>query len=322
MPSPNLSELVTTTIRNRSKKLADNVSNNNALLYRLKEKGNSKTFSGGTNIVQELEYAENSTYKRYSGYETLDISPSDVISAAEFEIKQIAVAVSISGLEQLKNSSKEKMIDLLESRIKNAERTVINNMSTDIYSDGTADSGKQIGGLQLLIGDNPASGTVGGIDRSAQTFWRNQEYDFSDASATPSSSTIQTAMNQLYLSCSRGADQVDLIVADNNYYRYYWESLQSQQRFTNEKLASAGFTNLNFMGADVIFDGGQGGACPTNRMYFLNTEYIFLRSHKDRNMVPLDPERFAVNQDALVKLIGWAGNMTLSNGSVQGVIQP
>jgi len=322
MPSPNLSELVTTTIRNRSKKLADNVSNNNALLYRLKEKGNSKTFSGGTNIVQELEYAENSTYKRYSGYETLDISPSDVISAAEFEIKQIAVAVSISGLEQLKNSSKEKMIDLLESRIKNAERTFMNNMSTDIYSDGTADSGKQIGGLQLLIGDDPATGTVGGIDRSAQTFWRNQEYDFSDASATPSASTIQTAMNQLYLNCSRGADQVDLIVADNTYYRYYWESLQANQRFTNEKLASAGFTNLTFMGADVIFDGGQGGACPTNRMYFLNTEYIFLRSHKDRNMVPLDPERFAVNQDAMVKLIGWAGNMTLSNGSVQGVIQP
>lgn len=64
MPSPNLSEIVTTTIRNRSRKLADNVSDNNALLMRLKEKGNLKTFGGGTNIVQELEYAENSTYKR------------------------------------------------------------------------------------------------------------------------------------------------------------------------------------------------------------------------------------------------------------------
>lgn len=222
----------------------------------------------------------------------------------------------------LKNSGKEKMIDLLESRIKNAERTFMNNMSTDIYSDGTADSGKQVGGLQLLIADTPESGTVGGINRATYAFWRNKEYDFSDNSATPGTATIQTAMNQLYLNCSRGTDRPDLIVADNTYFRYYWESLQANQRFTNDKLAAAGFDNLKFMGADVVFDGGQGGACPANRMYFLNTNYIFLRPHKDRNMVPLDPDRFAVNQDAMVKLIGWAGNMTISNSALQGVIQP
>lgn len=322
MPSPNLSEIVTTTMRNRSKKLADNVTKNNSLLLRLQERGNQKPFSGGTNITQELEYAENSTYKRYSGYETLNISPSDVATAAEFDIKQIAVAVSISGLEQLKNAGKEKLIDLLESRIKNAERTFANNMSIDIYSDGTADSGKQIGGLQLLVADTPESGTVGGINRATHTFWRNQEYDFSDNSATPGISTIQTAMNQLYLKCARGTDRPDLIVADNVYFRYYWESLQSIQRVTNDKLAAAGYDNLKFMGADVVFDGGQGGACPANRMYFLNTNYIYLRPHKDRNMVPLDPDRFAVNQDAMVKLIGWAGNMTASNCSLQGIIQP
>jgi len=322
MPSPNLSEIVTTTMRNRSKKLADNVTKNNSLLLRLQERGNQKPFSGGTNITQELEYAENSTYKRYSGYETLNISPSDVATAAEFDIKQIAVAVSISGLEQLKNAGKEKLIDLLESRIKNAERTFANNMSIDIYSDGTEDSGKQIGGLQLLVADTPESGTVGGINRATHTFWRNQEYDFSDNSATPGISTIQTAMNQLYLKCARGTDRPDLIVADNVYFRYYWESLQSIQRVTNDKLAAAGYDNLKFMGADVVFDGGQGGACPANRMYFLNTNYIYLRPHKDRNMVPLDPDRFAVNQDAMVKLIGWAGNMTASNCSLQGIIQP
>ena len=320
MASPNLSEIVTTTIRNRSKKLADNVSNNNALLMRLKERGNRKPFSGGRNIVQELEYAENATYKRYSGYETLNISPSDVMTAAEFDIKQAAVAVSISGLEQLQTSSKEKMIDLLSSRIKNAERTFQNQMSTDIYSDGTADGGKQIGGLQLLIADDPSTGTVGGINRANYSFWQNQVYDFSDESATPGSTTIQTAMNTLYLACTRGADHPDLIVADNTYFQYYWESLQANQRFTNEKLGAAGFQNLKFMGADVVFDGGQGGACPSSHMYFLNTDYIFLRPHKDRDMVPLDPDRFAVNQDAMVKLIGWAGNMTTSNASLQGAI--
>lgn len=320
MASPNLSEIVTTTIRNRSKKLADNVTSNNALLMRLSEKGNSKPFSGGRNIVQELEYAENSTYKRYSGYETLDISPSDVMTAAEFEIKQCAVAVTISGLEELQNSGKERMIDLLESRIKNAERTMYNNMSTDVYSDGTADGGKQIGGLQLLVSDAPTSGTVGGINRANYSFWQNQLYDFSVESVTPSNTTIQAAMNALYLRCARGADRPDLIVADNVYFGYYWASLQAQQRFTNEKLGAAGFDNLRFMGADVVFDGGQGGDAPASHMYFLNTDYIFCRPHANRNMVPLSPDRFSTNQDAMVKLIAWAGNMTTSNAALQGVM--
>lgn len=322
MASPNLSEIVTTTIRNRSRMLADNVSNNNALLYKLKAADKVKTFSGGQNIVQELDYAENSTYKRYSGYETLDISPSDVLTAAEFEIKQAAVAVSISGLETLQNSGKEKMIDLLESRITNAERTMMNNMSTDIYSDGTADGGKQIGGLQSLISDSPETGTVGGINAATYSFWRNQEFDASDESVTLSSSTIQSAMNKLYLRCSRGADHPTLIVADNNYYEFYWASLQANQRFMDSKMAEAGFQTLKFQNADVVFDGGINGACPSNRMYFINTNYLFFRPHKDRMFVPLEPDRFATNQDAMVKLIGFAGNMTCSNRSLQGVLQP
>ena len=61
MTSPNLSEIVTTTLRNRSKRLADNVTNHNALLRRLKEKGNTKLADGGRTIVQELDYAENTT---------------------------------------------------------------------------------------------------------------------------------------------------------------------------------------------------------------------------------------------------------------------
>lgn len=319
MASPNLSEIVSTTLRNRSKTLADNVTNNNALLMRLKKRGKIKPFSGGRTIVHELQYAENSTYKRYSGYETLDISPSDVISAAEYNIKQVAIAVSISGLEQLQNSGEEQVIDLLEGRIENAELTFMNNMSTDIYSDGTADGGKQIGGLQSLIADAGA-GTVGGIDSSTFTFWNNQYYDFSDESVTPSATTIQTAMNTLYLNCARGRDVPDLIVADNTYFRYYWESLQSIQRITDEKLGAKGFQNLKFMGSDVVFDGGQDGAAPASHMYFINTNYLQLRPHKDRDYVPLDPDRFATNQDAMVKLMGWAGNMTCGNRALQGVI--
>ena len=70
----------------------------------------------------------------------------------------------------------------------------------------------------------------------------------------------------------------------------------------------------------MVFDGGQGGNCPEDKMYFLNTNYIYLRSHKDRDMKVIGGERMAVNQDAIYKIVGWAGNMTMSNAALQGVL--
>ncbi|MGD9650338.1 MAG: phage major capsid protein [Dongiaceae bacterium] len=321
--NPGVSELITTTLRNRSGKLADNVSKNNALLGRLRAQNKVRTFGGGRSIMEELEYAENSTFRRYTGYEVLNIQPSDVFTAAEFDIKQAAVVVSMSGLEMLQNAGKEQIISLLEKRVDNAERTLMNNISLDIYSDGTADNGKQIGGLQLLVADSPATGTVGGINRASWSFWRNQVFDLSDNGlGAPTTSNIQTAMNRLYLACSRGNDSPDLIVADNNFFRLYWESLQAIQRVTSSDEANAGFNSLKYMNADVVFDGGIGGGAPANRMYFLNTKYIYFRPHKDRNFQPLEPDRFSMNQDAMVKLIAFAGNLTLSNASLQGVLLP
>jgi hypothetical protein len=320
-PSATMSEIVTTTLRNRSKKLADNVTKNNALLMRLRKRGNIRTVSGGRTIVENLEYAENGTFKRYSGYETLNISPSDVFTAAEFNYAQAAVAVSISGLEELQNSGEAQIIDLLEARIKNAERTLVNNIALDVYSDGTADGGRQINGLQALIAAVPTSGTVGGIDRSATiaTFWRNQKYGFSaDGSTTASATTIQKGMNNLYVKTVRGPDTVDLIVADNVYYLFYLESLQAIQRITTDEMASAGFSSLKYMNSDVVLDGGYGGGAPTSSMFFLNTNYIHFRPHVNRYFAPIGDERFSVNQDAMVKLIGFAGNLTLSNAFLQG----
>ena len=318
MTSPNLSEIVTTTLRNRSGKLADNVTNSNALLYKMKQRGNVKPVSGGRTIVQELEYAENSTYKRYAGYETLNTSPSDVFTAAEFDWKQIAVAVTISGLEgDIQNTGAEQVLDLLESRLKNAERTMMNGIAEDIYSDGTASSGKQIGGLQLLVADTPTSGTVGGINRATWEFWRNKKFQCtSDGGSAASSANIEGFMQTLLLSCSRGKDRPDLIVSDSGLYQKFWGAMTDRQRITDSKMAEAGFENIKFAGIPVVPDTD---VCPTNHMYFLNTEYIHYRPHRNRNMVPLDAIN-SINQDAMVKFLVWAGNMTLSGARFQGVL--
>jgi hypothetical protein len=320
-PSSTVTEIVATTLRNRTGKAADNVSKNNALLNRLKKRGNVKTVSGGRTIVQELEYAENGTYQRYSGYEALNISPSDVFSGAEFNYAQAAVAVSISGLEEIQNSGEEAIIDLLEGRIKNAERTMANNISLDCYSDGTADGGRQIGGLQALVATTNTN-TVGGINAGTYSFWQNIAFPpLTNGGAAVTTANIDTYMNRVWVQLVRGADRPDLIIADNNYWRAYLESLQAIQRITRENGAGEiGFDSLKYMSADVVLDGGYGGGAPTNSMYFLNTDFIFFRPHTRRNFSPIGEKRFAVNQDASVELIGFAGNMTTSNRRLQGVL--
>lgn len=321
MASPNLGEIITTTLRNRTGKLADSVSKNNALLNRLLEKGRVETVDGGRTIVQEIEYQENGTFKRYAGYDLLNIAPSDVMTAAEFDWKQAVAAISISGLEQRQNSGKEAIIKLLAARIKNAQKTLRNNIALDCYSDGTADGGKQIGGLQAAVVTTPTTGTYGGINRATWSFWQNQKYSgVTDGGGAVSAANIQKYMNALWFKTVRGSDHPDLIVADNNYYNFYLQSLQTIQRITSDKMAQAGFTTLKYMNADVVLDGGFGGGAPANQMYFLNTDYIFLRPDSQRNFVELGGDRVNPNQDAIVRLIGWMGNLTTSNMFLQGVL--
>lgn len=322
MASPNISELITSAIQSRTGEAANNVLKNNALLKRLSDKGKVKPVSGGTSIYQELTYAENSTFQYYDGGEALSVQASDVLTSAEFAWKQAAVAVYITGKEEAINSGKEQILDLLETRIQNAEDTMKNNLSVGIYSDGTGSGGKQIGGLQYLVADTPTSGTVGGINRATYSFWRNISFDATtDGGAAASSANIQSYMNRVYIQLVRGADRPDLIVADNTYWRVYLESLQSIQRIASDSMAQAGFMSLKYMDADVVLDGGFGAAAPANHMYFLNTKYLFWRPHRQRNMVPLSPDRFALNQDATVKLVGFMGNLTCSNCSLQGILK-
>ena len=321
MAAPNISEMATVTIEKRSRKLADNMSDNTALLSRLKQRGKIRTVTGGRTIFEELEYAENSTYTRFSGYEPIDIGPSEVFTSAEYDLKEVTVTVSMAKLEELQNAGPEQMIDLLESRIKNAEKTMINNLSGDLYSDGTASGGKQIGGIKAAISDADDA-VYGGIPTASYDWWQSQSVR--TLNLTAGSVNILDSMMQLWLATCRNMDKVDLISADNNTYRAMWGALQQQERFTNTKMAEAGFTNLKFITADVILDGGihhvtGRDGTPENTMYFINTDYLHWRPHRDANMVQLD-KRFATNQAAMVRPVYWAGNLTMSNRELQGIL--
>ncbi len=313
MASPNstFTEMVTSTHRKHPGVIADNVSDHNALYRRLKTKGKIRKEDGGRTIVAPLDYADNSTYQRYSGFDTLNISASDVLSAAEYDWMQAAVHVTASGRELKMNSGDSAIFNLAKARLKNAIRTAANNMSVDIYSDGALTN--QMGGLAHLVSTD-GTGTVGGIVAGTYTFWKNQFYECSTA---PSKTTIKTHMNTLWLRCKRGTDAPDLIVSSNDFFNFYWESLQDLQRYSDDTKATAGFQSLKYVTADVIHDTNSNFSTTAEKMYFLNTEYLEMVVHSDANWSQVD-DKMSVNQDAVVIPILFMGNLVCSNRSLQG----
>lgn len=318
MASPNatFTELVSTTFRKHRKEIKDNLSNRNALLKYIMKRGNTRREDGGLSIACPLDYAANGTYQRYSDWDSLNISQSDVITAAEYQWRQIAINVVSSGRELRVNSGDSRIINLAKGKIKNALRTFNNNFSSDMYSAGALSN--QINGLQAIIADTNTN-TVGGIDASVWSFWQNTVFDASVNGVTPSATTIENGlMLPLWLSIDRGPDdQPDLIVMSNDYYAFFEASQTSIKRYSDSQRANGGFVTLKYKNADVLFDGNSG--IPSAHIYMINTNYLELVVHEDADMEIMEEMR-PVNQDGVVVPILWMGNLTCSNRKQQGVV--
>lgn len=314
------SELVSTTYRNHKKTIDDNVTKHNALFRKLSEGDQIRIEDGGLSLVMPLEYASNSTYQRYSGYDVLNIAAVDVLSAAEYPWRQVAVNLAVSGLEMRTNSGENRIINLVKSKVKNAQHSFANGLSTDIYSDGTA--ANQINGLQALISD-AGTGTAGGINSSTYAFWQNYVQSAAaplqgGSAITPSATTIESLMLPLWIKMTRGMDMPNLIVMDDSYFTFYEQSQTSLKRYTSDENGKGGMVSMKYKSADVFFD--SSGGIPGQHAYFLNTNYMDLVVHRDANMTMLD-EVDSINQDAIVKSIIWMGNLVLGNRSLQGVLK-
>lgn len=325
MAEPGTSEYVTAIQRHRIKILKDNISNNNPLYGSMELYQGLESYSGGRSILEPALFAENGTYQRYYGTQVLNTSLNPILTGFEYDHKQIAIAILLSGREERMDSGKEGIIDLATTRVKAAEYTFENNFQSDMLSDGTLDAGLQIGGLKLLISKTPTSGTVGGIDRSttAGTFARNFKFDTvndvtapSPGGAVTSASTIRPYLDYCIQSTTRNADRIKILYQGQTHYQFLETSLQAMQRVTSDSMTvKAGYETLIYKGIPTFCGGGVNISgetqVATDLTYGFNTRFLKLRYHSAANMEPLD-EVHSINQDAKCKLMIWMGNMTTS----------
>lgn len=333
MPNPQgtsftevLNSITVSTLKNYMKKPIDNMSKNNFLLDALRKAKSVKKKTGGSAIRVNLEYAENSSFSYYNGYDPLNLNPSNPFTFADFAWKQASVAVIFSGRERKANAGVDALFDLIKQKITNAITTFENQIEKSMFSDGSGFGGIEVEGLKLLIADDPSVGTVGGINRATagNEFWRNRAIEIDAAgelNADPSKNTIQSIMNKMTNNLTLGGKiATNLIIQASDLYEMYDASLQAIQRITNAKQGESGYQYLSYKGIPVVNGGGIGGSCPAKKMYFLDTKGIQFNYLGTKMLDEItDTYQRMPNQDVFAKVWSFMGNMSITTPRTQGV---
>jgi hypothetical protein len=305
MSNANFDALLSTTLANYRDQLTDNIFTARPLTYFLQDKGRMRMLNGGTKIVEPLIYGTNATVGSYSGYDSIALTAQAGITAAEYDWKQYAASIAISGIEEAKNNGEQEIINLLEAKIMQAEESMREGFNQMFFADGTGNSGKDWNGLGNLV---EASGTVGGINRATagNEYWRSYEENTATALTLAQMSTA-------YNSVSVGNDHPDMVLTTQTLFEKYEALLQPQLRYTDTKTADAGFQNLLFKAAPVVYD----EHCTAGIVYFLNSKYLTLVGHSGKwfeQTAFVRPE----DLDARYALIMCYGNLTCRNAAKQG----
>lgn len=311
--NPDFDALISTTLKNYTPRIEDNIFSNLTLLYWLKEAGHIEKVSGGEQIVEPLLYGTNGTTGSYAGYDNIPTTPQDGITAAVYDWKQYAVSIAISGIEEAKNRGEEQVISLLKAKIDQAEMSAQEAMNTMFYGDGTGNGGKDWLGLEAIVADDPTTGILGGINSATvgNEWWRNQ----TQAAAVANAFEI-TDLSNMYNNCSKGKIKPEFLLTEQTAWERYESLLQPQLRYQSTKAADAGFENLLYKSAPVMWDEELDS---TGRIYFLNSKFLKLKVHSDVwfKATPMEKPH---GQDARYSQILCYGNLTTNNRRFQGVL--
>jgi hypothetical protein len=312
--NPDFNSLLSTTLQNYQPTLVDNIFKDLVLLNHLNERGRVRVEEGGTQIIEPLMYAVNDTVATYSGYDAIDLTPQEGITAAEYDWKQMAASIAISGIEEAKNRGTEAIIKLLNAKIMQAEMSLKTTLNAQLFgTPGASPAASDFNGLGNIIGYQ--NNTVGGIDASSNSFWNPTQ-------ATNMGATLAlTNMADVYNRASKGSDVPDLIITNTSLFEKYESLLTGNVRYQDVAKANSGFQNLMFKQTPIVFDLQLAVDTSSAPMYFLNTKYLKLTGLNGYWFKTTDFMNGTVaGVDARYALVLAYGQLTCSNRNRQGFI--
>ena len=266
-------DILSTTMHNYHKTLTDNIFNSRPLLNYLMSNGRVKKTSGGISIVEPLIYVEGDA-DSYAEWDTVTVKPVNTATAAQFDWKQLYATIAISGLEEAQNNGKEMIVNLLEAKIMQAEDTLKTKLNGMLF--GTTAGTTPANDFTSLITLVDDVATAGGIAPAGETWWKS----IVTAVGAVDAAGLEAAMRTAYNSASdSGNDRVDSLFTDDAVFGFYESTLTPQVRYTDTAKANLGFQNLMFKNVPLFWD----FQCPAGVMLGLNSKYVGLPIHSDRD---------------------------------------
>lgn len=318
--------ITATTLQLIRRRLADNIFKASNFAAWMLMRGRVQLASGGKFIQEPLMYATNGTVKAYRGYEKLNVAPTDELTGAQFAWRQLAVSIGISGLEELENDGPQAVFNVLRAKIMNAEMSMKQHFDEKLLAaTSTKDLNRDFLGLDEIIEDAAAGSqsTLGGIDRSTETWWANQ-YIEKDTTMGSDRLVLYEHMTNAYHTIKKNHPvATDLILTEQDIYERYENDARDKMRLTDTRLADMGFENIKFKNATMMWN--ENVKVPTagadrSLIYFLSTEFLRIMLHRRRNFV-MSNFVSPYDQDARVAQILVAGQTTCNNSRFQGVLR-
>lgn len=318
MPDPNVGQRITANWEAVvGQGPEDNINDDYWFFNRMSKGDGFLGLSGGDYIVVDLEYALNSTVNSYSDTETISTTRVDVFDRSEWQWKEYAGSVVISELEKDRNAGEGRVFNLLPAKLENLRSSMRSRINTDLFSDGTGNTGKNIGGAQLIISTTPTTGTVGAINRANFSFHRNQQT--SGAQTTSAFDNLRAAMRSIYNLCSNGIADAhpSAAVTTRTVFEGFEGLLIANERFTSKDEGDGSFKNevLKFKGAMLAYDND----CPSGNLYFWHPKFLKL-AYKKGSWFKMREKVNPANQTIDVLLVRTMCNLITTNARRLGVV--
>lgn len=264
MADVGLGQLVTTTGRARSRALKDAVTDNHPILVAMKEHGGIRRIDGGRTVVEEAKTAQNSSVAWVGEAGSVSLADQKVLDAAEFEWKYMLGSVVYTLAERYKNSggSDTKIIDLIAGKFEVLEDSMMNQLHAGCLALGTGSGGLELAGIPALVATTPATGTVGGIDRSsANAAWFRNTAATSTTACGAAAVTAALALQYLdyFLDATNkgGKVQQQIGLLGATHWRLTNQAIQSRQVIQNVNAdGKAGFDRIFYRGMPLYLSGG------------------------------------------------------------------
>jgi hypothetical protein len=310
-----LDDLYTSTWNNRKSEVTDNIFTATPTFKLLKSKGGIQlNGTGGRYLEIPLSYAKNQTVASLDKGDTISISDTKFLTVAQFEWKFVAGSIVRYYVDDAKNKSKQQHLSLVNAKIDNLERSMVDKFETMIFADGTGNGSKDIDGLGNIVSATPtAAGTVGNINQVTYPWWQNKQAGSSGSASV----YLLSDMRTLYNNCSTGqaTDLPDMIVTTQSVYEYYEDEVNEQKQIVNQTSGDAMLITVTFKGMPLVWS----SQCTAGYMYFLNSKYLGLNVDPDINMSATE-WKVIPNQLDRVQQVVWKGNLIASRRASLGVL--